>query len=183
VTNPVETRIDGLVAIEPAIHGDERGFLIESFRADRWRELGIDEEFVQENHSRSTQRGTLRGMHFQTEPGQGKLVRCPRGAIYDVAVDLRRGSPTFLKWASCELSPGVPRAFVIPEGCAHGFQVLEPDSELLYLHSAYYEKSAEGGVRFDDPRVGIAWPLAPTDLSERDRSHPLLARDFAGIDA
>jgi len=128
--------------------------------------------------------GAVRGMHYQNAPhAEMKIVRCLRGRVFDVAIDLRRGSPTFLRWTSCELAPASRRALLVPEGCAHGFQVLEPDSELLYLHTACYERSAEGGVRFDDPRVGIAWPLAPVDLSERDRSHPLLAPDFTGIAA
>lgn len=183
MTNPVETRIDGLVAIEPTIHGDERGFLIESFRADRWRELGIDEEFVQENHSRSTQRGTLRGMHFQTEPGQGKLVRCPRGAIYDVAVDLRRGSPTFLRWHGERLSGDNGIALLIPEGFAHGLQTLSDDVDMLYCHSAAYVATAEGGLHPREPRVGVDWPLPFGAVSPRDDGHAFVGAEFDGIDA
>lgn len=112
-----------------------------------------------------------------------KFVRCLRGRVWDVAVDLRRSSPSFLKWHAEELSPEHATMLVIPEGCAHGFQVLEAESELLYLHTAHYEKSAEGGVRHDDPRLGIHWPLPVTDLSERDRSHPLLDTTFPGVHA
>jgi len=121
-------------------------------------------------------------MHFQTPPhSEMKFVRCIRGRVWDVAVDLRQGSPTFLRWHAEELSPEPAAMMVIPEGCAHGFQVLEPESELLYLHTAHYERTAEGGVRHDDPRVGIQWPLEVVDLSPRDRAHPLLEATFPGI--
>ena len=133
MTAAIETTLDGLVAIEPTVHGDERGFLIESFQRRRWRELGVDEAFVQENHSRSTQRGTLRGMHFQTEPGQGKLVRCPRGAIFDVAVDLRRGSPTY--GAVGGPRPRRRRATASSgsrSASRHGFQVLSEVADVAY---------------------------------------------------
>jgi dTDP-4-dehydrorhamnose 3,5-epimerase len=179
-----ETAIAGAFVVEAKPFSDHRGAFARLYCAREMEPAMGGRRVVQINHSLTRAVGAVRGLHYQHAPhAEMKVVRCLKGRVFDVAVDLRRGSPTFLKWASCELSPDMPRAFVIPEGCAHGFQVLEPDSELLYLHSAYYEKSAEGGVRFDDPRVGIAWPLAPTDLSERDRSHPLLARDFAGIDA
>jgi dTDP-4-dehydrorhamnose 3,5-epimerase len=110
-----------------------------------------------------------------------KFVRCLRGRVWDVAVDLRAGSPTFLQWHAVELDPGTARMLVIPEGCAHGFQALEADSELLYLHTAAYAPEAEGGIRYDDPRLDIAWPKPASDLSERDRRHPLLTHDFAGL--
>ena len=110
-----------------------------------------------------------------------KIVRCLKGRVFDVAVDLRQGSPTFLKWTAVELTPENHLAFVIPEGCAHGFQVLEEDSELLYLHTAFYTPDAEGAVRFDDPRVGVNWPLVPTDLSARDLSHTHLKEIFKGL--
>lgn len=137
---------------------------------------------VQINHSRTSTVGAVRGMHFQYAPhAEMKFVRCLRGRVWDVALDLRRGSPTFLNWHGEDLSPERGNMLVIPEGCAHGFQVLEPDSELLYFHTAHYAKSAEGGVRFDDPAVGIGWPLPVVDLSQRDRTHPLLDAAFAGI--
>jgi dTDP-4-dehydrorhamnose 3,5-epimerase len=122
-------------------------------------------------------------MHFQFAPyGEMKIVRCMRGKVWDVVLDLRKGSPTLLGWHAEELSPGNNRALVIPEGCAHGFQVLEPESELLYLHTAPYTSEAEGAVHFADPLIGIRWPLPVTDTSARDRSHPFLAKDFSGID-
>ena len=124
----------------------------------------------------------MRGLHYQNPPqAEMKIVRCLRGRVFDVAVDLRFGSPTFLHWTACELCPGGGRALAIPEGCAHGFQVLEPDTELLYLHTAFYTPAAEGAVRFDDPRVAVAWPLAPRDLSARDQNHPYLNEQFQGI--
>ena len=171
----VPTRIEGVIAIEPQVFGDERGFLIESFSADRWRELGIDETFLQENHSRSTQRGTLRGLHFQTEPGQGKLVRCPRGAIFDVAVDLRRGSPTYGQWEGHVLDDETHRQLWVPVGFAHGFQVLSDVADVTYKLTSLYDPATEAGIAFDDPDVAVEWPLADPLLSERDRTAPRLA--------
>jgi dTDP-4-dehydrorhamnose 3,5-epimerase len=137
---------------------------------------------VQINHSRTATQGAIRGLHFQHAPGsEMKLVRCLKGRIWDVAVDLRAGSATFLKWHAEELSAQGGRMFVIPEGCAHGFQVLEPDSEVLYLHTAAYAPELEGGVSYDDPRLSINWPLAAADLSVRDRSHARIAADFRGV--
>ena len=179
-----ETPIAGVRVIESDAVRDERGAFARLFCARELASVLGARSIVQINHSITRRVGAVRGMHFQHAPhAEMKIVRCLRGRVLDVAVDLRRGSATLMKWTSCELSPESRRAFVIPAGCAHGFQVLEPDSELLYLHTAYYAREAEGGVRFDDPRIGIAWPLAPTDLSERDRNHPLLAQDFPGIAA
>jgi dTDP-4-dehydrorhamnose 3,5-epimerase len=139
---------------------------------------------VQINHSRTSARGAIRGMHFQRVPhSEMKLVRCLKGRVYDVMVDLRAGSSSFLRWHACELGADNDRMMIIPEGCAHGFQALEPDSELLYLHTAAYRRDAEGGVRFDDPRLAIDWPLPPTELSARDRGHAPLAADFKGLPA
>ena len=144
MTAAIETRIEGLIAIEPPAFGDDRGFLIESFSIDRWREFGVDEVFVQENHSRSTQRGTLRGMHFQTEPGQGKLVRCPRGAIFDVAVDLRRGSPTFGEWEAFELDDERLRLLYVPVGFDEG---IERTVAWYRDNSAWWEPIRSGEYR------------------------------------
>jgi dTDP-4-dehydrorhamnose 3,5-epimerase len=178
-----ETGIAGAFVVETTPFSDHRGAFARLYCAREMEPAMGGRRVVQVNHSLTSAVGAVRGMHYQHAPhAEMKVVRCLKGRVFDVAVDLRRGSPTFLRWVSCELAPGNSRAFVIPEGCAHGFQVLEPGSELLYLHSAYYEKGAEGAVRFDDPRVGITWPLPPADLSERDRSHPLLTRDFAGIE-
>lgn len=170
-----ETRIAGLVAIEPRVFGDERGFLLESFSRDRWRELGVDGDFVQENHSRSTQRGTLRGMHFQTRPGQGKLVRCPRGAIFDVAVDLRQGSPTYGRWEGHVLDDERHRQLWVPVGFAHGFQVLSEVADVAYKLTSHYDPMTEAEIAWDDPDVGIEWPLADPLLSERDQGAPRLS--------
>ena len=137
---------------------------------------------VQINHSRTATIGAVRGMHYQRPPhAEMKLVRCIRGRVWDVAVDLRRGSPTFLESHGLELTPENGRMLVVPEGCAHGFQALAADSELLYLHTAFFSPEAEGGVSCIDPRLGIDWPLAPVDLSARDRAFMPLAPDFAGI--
>jgi dTDP-4-dehydrorhamnose 3,5-epimerase len=139
-------------------------------------------DIVQINHSRTIQTGAVRGMHFQYPPhAEMKLVRCVRGRVWDVVVDLRMGSPTFLRWHAEDLTFDSGRMLIIPEGCAHGFQVLEPDSELLYLHTAHYMPAAEGGVRHDDPVLDITWPLPVVDVSERDAIHPLLTSEFRGL--
>jgi dTDP-4-dehydrorhamnose 3,5-epimerase len=141
-----------------------------------------DRHIVQINHSRTACAGTVRGMHFQRPPhAEMKLVRCLRGRAWDVALDLRAASPTLLRWHAEELSPGNGRMLVIPEGCAHGFQALEPETELLYLHTAAYQPSAEGGVNAVDALIAIAWPLPVANLSERDARHPALEAGFAGI--
>jgi dTDP-4-dehydrorhamnose 3,5-epimerase len=170
----VDTKLDGLLLIEPEAHGDERGFLAETFRADAWRELGVEVEFVQENHSRSA-RGTLRGLHFQTSPGQAKLVSCMRGAIWDVAVDLRRDSPTFRRWEGYELSDANHRQLLVPVGCAHGFCVLSDEADVHYKLSSYYDPTTEAGIAWNDADVGVEWPIAEPLLSERDRNAPPLA--------
>jgi len=174
------TRLDGLVLLAPTVHGDERGFFLETYREDAWARHGVPTAFVQDNHSRS-RRGTLRGIHFQTSPGQGKLVRAVRGAIFDVAVDLRRGSPTFLHWHGEELSAGNHKSMLIPAGFAHGLQTLENDCELLYFHSAPYAAEAEGGIHPQEPKIGIAWLLPIAGMSTRDRGHPALAAEFKGL--
>ena len=175
MTERIETRIDGLVALEPKVFGDARGFLLETFRRDAWRNFGIDAEFVQENHSRSTQRGTLRGIHFQTDPGQGKLVRCPRGAIFDVAVDLRKGSPTYGQWEGHVLDDETHRQLWVPVGFGHGFQVLSEVADVVYKLTSLYDPATEAEIAWDDPDVGIEWPLADPLLSDRDRGAPRLA--------
>ena len=172
------TEIADLALIEVAAHGDERGFLAETFRADVWRELGVDVEFVQDNQSRSG-RGILRGLHFQLRPGQAKLVRCARGAIWDVAVDLRRDSPTYRRWEGCELSDANQRQLFVPAGFAHGFCVLSDEADVAYKLSSYYDPETEAGIRWDDPEVGIEWPCADPVLSERDQHAPSLA-EIAG---
>ena len=168
------TSLDGVLLLEPAVHGDDRGFFVETFRANVWGELGIDVEFVQDNHSRS-RRGTLRGMHFQTDPGQAKLVRCARGQILDVVVDLRRDSDTFGRWDGHELDDANLRQLWVPVGFAHGFCVLSEEADVVYKCSSYYDPATEAGIAYDDPDVGIAWPDLELLVSERDRSAPRLA--------
>jgi len=176
--------IEGPVLVEPDAHGDERGFLVETFRADVWRELGIVvEEFVQDNHSRSA-RGILRGLHFQTRPGQAKLVRCASGAIFDVAVDLRRGSETFGRWAGYELTDVNHLQLFVPVGFAHGFLVLSEQADVIYKLSSYYDPETESGIAWDDPEVGVEWPLpdgTEPQLSARDRGAPRLAEVAAEL--
>jgi len=167
----LETKLDGLVLVEPEVHGDQRGFMVETYRRDAWEELGIDVEFVQHNHSRSSQR-TLRGIHFQTEPGQAKLVRCSRGQVFDVAVDLRRDSPTFGQWEGHLLDDEAHRQLFVPVGFGHGFAVLSEVADVTYLLSSAYDPATESGIAWDDPEVGVKWPLSEPLLSERDRTAP-----------
>ena len=166
--------LDGLVLLTPAKHGDDRGFFMETFRADAWAAKGVPTEFVQDNHSRS-RRGTLRGMHFQTTPGQAKLVRCARGRVVDVVVDLRRGSATFGRWEAFELDDERAHQLWIPVGFAHGFCVLSDVADFVYKCTSYYDPATEAGIRFDDPDVGIEWPDIELLYSERDRTAPRLA--------
>jgi dTDP-4-dehydrorhamnose 3,5-epimerase len=171
----IPTRLDGIVLLAPAVHGDARGFFVETFRADAWAAAGVPTEFVQDNHSRS-RRGTLRGIHFQTHPGQGKLVRVARGRVFDVVVDLRLGSPTFGEWEAVELDDEQGLQLYIPIGFGHGFCVLSETADFVYKCTAYYDPATESGIRFDDPDVGIAWPQDMELLySERDRVAPRLA--------
>jgi dTDP-4-dehydrorhamnose 3,5-epimerase len=170
----LSTKLDGTVLLEPVVHGDERGFFIETFRRDLWAEHGVEAEFVQHNHSRST-KGTLRGLHFQTEPGQAKLVRCARGEIFDVAVDLRRDSPTYGQWEGHVLDDKTHRQLFVPVGFAHGFAVLSDVADVAYLCSSTYDPATESGIAWDDPGVGVEWPIGDPLVSERDRSAPTLA--------
>ena len=171
----LDTRLDGLVLLVPAVHRDARGFFMETFRADAWVEAGVDAEFVQDNHSRS-RRGTLRGMHFQMSPGQAKLVRCARGAILDAVVDLRRGSPTFGSWEAHVLDDDAAHQLYVPIGFAHGFCVLSEQADVVYRCSSYYHAATEAQLAYDDPDVGIEWPAdVEAVVSERDRNAPRLA--------
>jgi dTDP-4-dehydrorhamnose 3,5-epimerase len=170
----IETRLDGLVLIEPEVHGDERGFLVETFSAESWRELGVEVEFVQDNHSRSAV-GILRGVHLQTAPGQAKLIRCSRGRIWDVAVDLRRDSPTYGQWEGHLLDDEQHRQLFVPAGFGHGFCVLSELADVHYKLSSYYDPATETGFAWDDPEVAIEWPVAEPRLSDRDRTAPPLA--------
>ena len=171
----LETKLDGPVLVKSVVHGDARGFFLETYRADAWAAAGVPTEFVQDNHSRS-RRGTLRGIHFQTRPGQGKLVRVARGRVLDVVVDLRRGSPTFGEWEGVELDDESGRMLWIPVGFGHGFVVISEVADFVYKCTAYYDAATEAGIRFDDPDVGVRWP-DDLDLlySDRDRDAPRLA--------
>ena len=165
--------------VEPVVHGDERGFFLETYRAEALADAGIDLSFVQDNHSRSG-RGIVRGMHFQ--PGQAKLVRCARGEILDVLVDIRIGSPTFGRWEGFELSDVNHRQVLVPEGFAHGFCVLSELADVAYKVSSYYDAVTEAGFRFDDPEIGIQWPAGLELLvSARDREAPLLSEIAASL--
>jgi dTDP-4-dehydrorhamnose 3,5-epimerase len=170
----LETKLDGVVLIEPVVHGDERGFMVESFSRDAWAKLGVGVEFVQHNHSRS-RKGTLRGIHFQTQPGQAKLVRCPRGEILDVAVDLRRDSPTYGQWEAHVLDDVKHRQLFVPVGFGHGFAVLSEVADVAYQVSSYYDPATESGIAWDDPEIGVDWQVTDPLLSERDKSAPTLA--------
>ena len=161
--NITECDIPGPLIIEPKVFGDERGFFMESWNAARFAEEGLDIAFVQDNHSLS-QKGVLRGMHFQNPGPQGKLVRVVSGAVFDVAVDLRRSSPTFGKWTGVELSAENKRMFWVPQGFAHGFLTLEDDTDFLYKCDATYAPQHEHSLAWDDPDVGIEWPLSGIDL-------------------
>jgi dTDP-4-dehydrorhamnose 3,5-epimerase len=167
------------LVIEPSVHGDERGFFVETYRQQWHAELGLapDEAFVQDNHSRS-RHGVLRGMHFHVGDGVAKLVRCARGKIIDVIVDLRQGSPTYRGWEAVELSDENHRQLYVPVGFAHGFCVLSDIADVIYKQTAYYDPAVERGIAFDDPGVGIEWPLPRDELvvSERDGSAPTLAQ-------
>lgn len=169
----IETKLDGLVLVEPDVHGDERGFFVETFSAGAWKDMGVDAEFLQHNHSRSG-KGTLRGLHFQTAPGQAKLVRCPRGAIFDAAVDLRRNSPTYGQWEGYVLDDEKHRQLFVPVGFAHGFAVLSGLADVTYLVSSLYDPATEAGIRWNDPEVGVEWPVDEPLLSQRDIDAPLL---------
>jgi dTDP-4-dehydrorhamnose 3,5-epimerase len=165
----VQTAIPGPLIIEPRVFGDARGFFMETWNVAAFADAGLDLTFVQDNHSRS-QKGVLRGLHFQNPGAQGKLVRVTRGAVFDVAVDLRASSPTFGQWVGVELSADNNRMFWVPEGFAHGFLTLEDDTDFLYKCTAPYAPQSEHTLAWDDPAVGVAWPVAGIDpiISDKD---------------
>lgn len=174
-----ETKLSGVKLLKPRRFGDHRGFFAETYSRQVYAGLGVDVEFVQDNHSMSAAVGTVRGLHFQAPPHvQAKLVRCGRGAIFDVAVDIRRGSTTYGQWVGYDLSAENGKQLYIPAGFAHGFATLEPDSEIIYKCSDYYAPETEGALRWDDPEIGIDWPITGNAiLSEKDAAASLLA-DF-----
>lgn len=169
----IETRLPGLVILEPVVHGDERGFFVESYRESAFAKADISDRWVQDNHSRSS-RGVVRGMHFALPPGQAKLIRCARGVIVDVCVDLRRGSPTYGQWEAVELDDRTMRMLYVPVGFAHGYCVVSDIADVVYKCSHYYDPALEREISVLDPDVGIVWPVDTLTLSERDRSAPLL---------
>lgn len=177
-----QTALSGLHRVIRQPIGDTRGFLCRLYSADVLSGLGFGNGINQINHTLTTERGAVRGMHFQHPPHtETKLVSCLRGSVFDVALDLRRGSPTFLQWHGEVLSAENHRALLIPVGFAHGFQTLEDGCELLYLHSEAYAPAAEGAVNAIDPKVGIEWPLPIGERSKRDTDHPMLGDEFEGI--
>lgn len=177
------TDISGVFVIEASPFSDNRGSFARLFCENELSPVLGNRRIVQINHSVTQRTGSVRGMHFQYPPhAEMKIIRCLKGRVFDVAVDLRKNSKTFLKWHAQELSPDNNLALVVPEGCAHGFQALEPASELLYLHTAFYEKNTEGGVRCNDPILAIQWPQPITDISEKDKTHELLSNEFTGIE-
>jgi dTDP-4-dehydrorhamnose 3,5-epimerase len=166
-----ETELAGVLVIEPRIFADDRGFFLETFSAERYRAFGIPTTFAQDNLSRS-KRGTLRGLHFQEPNAQGKLVQVTSGVVFDVVVDVRRGSPTFGKWIGVELSGDLPRQMWIPSGFAHGFCVTSETADFCYKCTVPYAPASERSIRWNDPAIGIAWPFAPAVISARDASLP-----------
>ena len=161
--------------IELDFFKDDRGFFFRFYSKEDFAQIGHTKEWIQMNHSFTALKGTIRGMHYQLSPNQEiKLVRCVYGSVFDVIIDMRQSSPNYLKWQGFELSANNKNALYIPEGFAHGFQVLENNTELLYLHTAPYSKESEAGVRYNDPLINISWPLEVSLVSERDKNHPLL---------
>ncbi|HZG59611.1 MAG TPA: dTDP-4-dehydrorhamnose 3,5-epimerase [Anoxybacillus sp.] len=172
----IETRFKDAFLIEPKVFGDHRGFFMESYNDKVFKELGFNYEFVQDNHSLSVEVGTLRGLHYQLEPyAQTKLVRVIRGAIYDVIVDIRKGSPTYGEWQGFILSEGNKRQLLVPKGFAHGFCTIVPNTEVLYKVDNYYSPEHDRGICWNDPDLNIDWPTNSPILSEKDSKHPRLA--------
>lgn len=170
-----ETELKGVFVLEPQVFGDARGWFMESWSQRKMHDAGIDVQFVQDNQSVSAQKGTLRGLHYQLNPMcQAKLLRCTRGKIFDVAVDIRKGSPQYGKWVGVELSAENKKQLFIPRGFAHGFITLTDDVEVQYKADNYYAPECDGNIRWDDPDIGVEWPLKPVILSEKDSKAPLL---------
>ena len=172
--NFLKTSIDGVIIVEPTVYGDNRGYFMETYRKQDFYDAGINVDFIQDNHSMST-KGVLRGLHFQKQYSQSKLVRCIKGEVFDVAVDLREGSPTFGKWEGVVLSAENKRQFFIPKNFAHGFLVLSDEAEFVYKVDDYYHPNDEGGLMWNDKDIGINWPIPDgleIKLSEKDKLHP-----------
>ena len=176
------TNIAGLFTVQLKKLEDERGFFTRTFCKNEFKQVGFNKEFVQFNHSYNKLKGTIRGMHFQYAPFcETKLIRCVQGAVYDVAVDLREGSPTFLQHVCVELTAQNMTSILIPEGFAHGFQTLEDNTALIYHHTEFYAAGADGGMRYDDPALKIDWKLPAVQVSEKDKNYNLLDKNFKGI--
>lgn len=171
--NVIETRLDGVRILEPRVFADDRGFFMETFNRSRFSEHDLPLEWAQDNHSRST-RGVIRGLHYQLPSPQGKLVRAARGTVYDVAVDIRRGSPTFGEWVGVELSDENGRQLWIPPDFAHGFCVVSEIADVIYKCTTVWSGPDDRGIRWDDPTIGIDWPTTEPVLSEKDRRAPFL---------
>ena len=170
-----ETKLKGVYIVEPQVFGDARGWFTESWSEKKLAEAGIRADFVQDNHSYSAQKGTLRGLHYQLNPMcQAKMLRCTRGKIFDVAVDIRKGSPQYGQWVGVELSAENHKQLFIPRGFAHGFITLTDDVEVQYKADNYYAPECDGNIRWDDPEIGVEWPIEPVILSDKDRVAPLL---------
>jgi len=177
-----ENPLKGSYTIELSPFSDERGWFARTFGKDEFLQIGHTKEWVQLNHSVTYKKGTIRGMHFQLPPfSEIKMLRCIAGCIYDVIIDIRSGSPTFLQWFGVELSAENKKMLYIPEGFAHGFQAIADNCELIYHHTAFYTPGAEGGIQYNDPLVNINWPLPVTVISDRDQNHPPLNKSFKGI--
>ena len=178
----IKTPIPDLYIIVPEPFQDKRGKFSRIYCFTELKEIGNSKSLVQINHSLTKQKGAIRGMHFQYPPrAEIKIIKCIKGSIFDVAIDLRKGSPTFLKWHGEILSAENIKALYIPEGFAHGFQTLEENCELLYFHTESYSPKDEGAVKFDDPLIGIEWPLEISDISDKDKKHKLLSEEFKGV--
>lgn len=174
-----ETAFPGAYIVELEPRGDDRGFFVRTFCKDEFKQTGHSAEWVQQNQSLTRKKGTIRGLHFQRAPqNEIKLIRCIVGRVYDVIVDLRKDSPTFLKWSAMELSADNNTMLYVPAGFAHGFQTLEDNSALTYLHSDYYNPAADAGIRYNDPLIGIKWPIEVTVLSEKDQHIPYINNEF-----
>ncbi|MHA1284394.1 MAG: dTDP-4-dehydrorhamnose 3,5-epimerase [Promethearchaeota archaeon] len=179
----IKTELEGLYIVELEGFKDHRGSFYRLYCENEFKIINHQKKIVQINHSSTKVKGTVRGMHFQYPPkSEIKIIKCLSGRVFDVAVDLRKNSPTFLKWFGIILTPANNKMIYIPEGFAHGFQTLEDDTELLYLHTEFYDPSFEGGVRFDDPKLDIKWPLKPINISERDKNFKLIDNNFKGLE-
>lgn len=171
----LKTDLEGVLVLEPDVFEDNRGFFMESYNKRRFRELGLEFDFVQDNHSLSAEAGTVRGLHYQLQPkAQTKLVRVVAGAIFDVVVDIRKQSPTYGRWFGITLSAANKKQLLVPKGFAHGFCTLEPHTEVLYKVDEYYSPEHDRGILWNDPAIGVEWPVGNPVLSEKDKRHPLL---------